>query len=130
MREIIFYETDSGGKPAEEFLASLEPAARAKVVRSLEMLRMSPIVPAKFGASSAVRSCGKCARNTRVTSIESWRPPRKEIGWFSCTAFKRNRKRRRGRIWKLLSRDRSGIFSDRDTCERRSPEIPRTEHGK
>ncbi|MDQ3200373.1 MAG: type II toxin-antitoxin system RelE/ParE family toxin, partial [Verrucomicrobiota bacterium] len=48
MREIIFYETDFGDKPAEEFLADLEPAARAKVVRSLEMLRTIPIVPAKF----------------------------------------------------------------------------------
>ncbi len=48
MREITFFESDFGDKPAEEFLASLEPAARAKVVRSLEMLRSFPIVPAKF----------------------------------------------------------------------------------
>ncbi|MGI9087915.1 MAG: type II toxin-antitoxin system RelE/ParE family toxin [Chthoniobacterales bacterium] len=48
MREIIFYETDSGEKPVEEFLTDLEPAARAKVVRTLDLLRTLPIVPAKF----------------------------------------------------------------------------------
>ena len=48
MREIIFYETDFGDKPVERFLSNLEPSARAKVVRSLEMLRMVPVVPAKF----------------------------------------------------------------------------------
>ncbi|HKP03217.1 MAG TPA: type II toxin-antitoxin system RelE/ParE family toxin [Chthoniobacterales bacterium] len=48
MREIIFYETDFGEKPVEEFLTELEPSARAKVVRSLEMLRTLSVVPAKF----------------------------------------------------------------------------------
>lgn len=48
MREIIFYESDFGDKPVEEFLAKLEPAARAKVVRTLELLRAQLIVPAKF----------------------------------------------------------------------------------
>ena len=48
MREIIFYATDFGNKPVEEFLASLEPAPRAKVVRTLELLRTLPIVPSKF----------------------------------------------------------------------------------
>ena len=48
MREIIFYATDFGDKPVERFLSNLEPSARAKVVRSLEMLRMFPVVPAKF----------------------------------------------------------------------------------
>jgi phage-related protein len=48
VREIIFYESDFGDKPAEEFLANLEPAARAKVVRSLDMLRTIPVIPAKF----------------------------------------------------------------------------------
>src|SRR5438093_12421886 len=47
-REIIFYETDFGDKPVEEFLVGLEPAVRAKVVRTLELLRTQPIVPAKF----------------------------------------------------------------------------------
>jgi phage-related protein len=32
----------------KQFLADLGPAARAKVVRSLEMLRTLPVVPAKF----------------------------------------------------------------------------------
>ena len=48
MREIIFYESDFGDKPVENFLIDLEASARAKVVRSLEMLRTLPIVPAKF----------------------------------------------------------------------------------
>ena len=48
MREVVFYESDFGSKPVEDFLASLEPAARAKVVRTLELLRMQQIVPAKF----------------------------------------------------------------------------------
>jgi len=48
MREIIFYETDFGDKPAEEFLGLLEPAPRAKVVWTLELLRTQPFVPSKF----------------------------------------------------------------------------------
>ena len=48
MREITFYKTDFGNKPVEEFLSKLEPAARAKAVQSLEMLRTLPVVPAKF----------------------------------------------------------------------------------
>ena len=48
MREIIFYQTDFGDKPVEEFLLSLEPAPRAKVVRNLELLRTLPFVPSKF----------------------------------------------------------------------------------
>src|SRR2546425_2740709 len=48
MREIVFYSTDSGDKPVEVFLAGLEPAARAKAVRTLELLRILPIVPSKF----------------------------------------------------------------------------------
>lgn len=48
MRDIVFYETDFGDKPVEHFLSDLEPSARAKVVRSLEMLRMLPIVPTIF----------------------------------------------------------------------------------
>ena len=46
--KIIFYETDFGDKPVEEFLVGLEPAVRAKVVRTLELLRTQQIVPAKF----------------------------------------------------------------------------------
>ena len=46
MREIIFYE--SGDKPVEEFVASLGAAVRAKVVRTLELLRTQQIVPSKF----------------------------------------------------------------------------------
>ncbi len=48
MREIIFYEADSGEKPVAAFLGELEPASRAKIVRTLELLRTLPIVPAKF----------------------------------------------------------------------------------
>src|SRR6266446_5112996 len=48
MREIIFYESDLGDKPVEEFVASLDAAVRAKVVRTLELLRTQQIVPSKF----------------------------------------------------------------------------------
>ncbi|MBA3962338.1 MAG: type II toxin-antitoxin system RelE/ParE family toxin [Chthoniobacterales bacterium] len=48
MREILFYQTDSGDKPVEEFLARLAPPPRAKIVRTLEMLRTMPNVPGKF----------------------------------------------------------------------------------
>jgi len=48
VRQIIFYETDFGNKPVEEFFAELNPAARAKVVRNLELVRTLPIVPSKF----------------------------------------------------------------------------------
>ncbi len=47
-REIIFYESDFGDKPIEEFLSDLDAAVRAKVVRTLELLRTQQIVPAKF----------------------------------------------------------------------------------
>ena len=48
MREFVFYQTDFGGKPVEDFLAALEPAPRAKVIRNLELLRTLPFVPSKF----------------------------------------------------------------------------------
>jgi hypothetical protein len=48
VREIIFFENDLGDKPVEEFLSALESAARAKVVRTLELMRTLPFVPAKF----------------------------------------------------------------------------------
>jgi hypothetical protein len=48
MREIIFYKTDFDDSPVEEFLAAMEPAARAKVVRTLELLRTLGVVPGKF----------------------------------------------------------------------------------
>lgn len=48
MREITSYKTEFGGRPVEEFLAKLEPGARAKVVRILEFLREEQIVSAKF----------------------------------------------------------------------------------
>jgi phage-related protein len=48
MREIVFYQTDFGGRPVDEFLRSLGPAPRAKVVWTLELLRTQPFVPSKF----------------------------------------------------------------------------------
>lgn len=48
MREIIFYKSDFGDKPVEEFVANLNAAARAKVVRTLELLRTQRIMPSKF----------------------------------------------------------------------------------
>jgi phage-related protein len=47
-REIIFYTTDFGDKPVEEFLAGLDSGTRAKVVRTLEMLRTQQFVSSKF----------------------------------------------------------------------------------
>ncbi len=47
-REVIFYETDFGDKPVEKFLANLDSAGRAKVVRTLELVRNLPVVPSKF----------------------------------------------------------------------------------
>jgi phage-related protein len=48
VREIIFFETDFGNKPVEDFLDSLDAAPRAKVVRTLELLREQQILPSKF----------------------------------------------------------------------------------
>lgn len=48
MREIVFYESDFGNKPVEEFLDSLGSAPRAKFVRTLELLQIQQMVPAKF----------------------------------------------------------------------------------
>jgi len=47
-REIYFYETDFGNRPVEDFLANLASAPRAKVVRTLELLREQRILPSKF----------------------------------------------------------------------------------
>lgn len=129
MRDISFYETDFGEKPVEHFLADLEPAARAKVVRSLEMLRTLPVIPAKFWhklsdqkmwevraeyAGNIYRILATTAKGNRVVLLMD---------------FKRNRKRRHDRIWKLLNRDRSGIFNGTVTCNGRSPKVSREEHG-
>ena len=48
MREIIFFQSDFGNRPVEEFLDNLDPAPRAKVVRTLELLREQQILPSKF----------------------------------------------------------------------------------
>ena len=48
MREIIFYQTDLGDRPVEDFLAGLDADERAKAVRTLELLRTQQIVPSKF----------------------------------------------------------------------------------
>lgn len=44
VREIIFFETDFGEKPVEQFLDSLDSAPRAKVVWTLELLRTQQMV--------------------------------------------------------------------------------------
>lgn len=48
MREILFYESDFGDRPVEEFLSQLAPPPRAKIVRTLELLRTMRHVPGKF----------------------------------------------------------------------------------
>src|SRR5438105_14944517 len=48
MREIIFYESDFGDKPVDKFVANLDAAVRAKVVRTHELLRTQQIMTSKF----------------------------------------------------------------------------------
>jgi phage-related protein len=48
VREIIFFQSDFGNRTVEEFLDDLDPAPRAKVVRTLELLREQQILPSKF----------------------------------------------------------------------------------
>jgi len=99
MREIIFYETDFGDKPVEEFLSGLDPAVRAKIVRTLELLRTRAIVPAKFWkklsgsdlwevrveyAGNIYRVLAAFAKNNRVILLhafqkKSQRTPRQDM---------------------------------------------------
>ncbi len=99
MREIIFYETDFGDKPVEEFLSGLDPAVRAKIVRTLELLRTQDIVPAKFWkklsgsdlwevrveyAGNIYRVLAAFAKNNRVILLhafqkKSQRTPRQDM---------------------------------------------------
>ncbi len=73
MREIIFYQTDFGDEPVEDFLTQLDSAPRAKVVRNLELLRTQQFVPTKFWKKLHGRKIsGKCGWNTRATFIEFW----------------------------------------------------------
>ena len=51
-----------------------------------------------------------------------------ELG-YKVILTKRNRKELRDRIWKLLCKGRSGIFSNTATCERRSGQISRAKPG-
>ena len=53
MREILFYENDFGDKPVEEFLTMLDPAPRAKVVRTLERVAGAAVCPVKVLAEDA-----------------------------------------------------------------------------
>jgi phage-related protein len=86
-REIIFYQNDVGDKPVEDFLAGLDAAARAKVVRTLELLRTEQIVPAKFWkklsgsslwevrveyAGNIYRVLAALAKNNRVILLHSF----------------------------------------------------------
>jgi phage-related protein len=48
VREIVFYQTDFGDRPVEDFLTALEPVPRAKVVRTLELVQRLPFIPSKF----------------------------------------------------------------------------------
>ena len=130
MREILFYETDFGDKPVERFLSNLEPSARAKVVRSLEMLRMFPVVPAKFWYKLSDQKLWSIRAEYAGNIYRILATTKKATRSFCCTASKRNRKKRRSRIWKLLSKGRGGIFNGTDTCERRSRKISSAPHGE
>ncbi len=130
MREIIFYESDFGDKPVEEFVASLDAAVRAKVLRTLELLRTQQIVPSKFWkklsgsdlwevrveyAGNIYRVLAVLVKNNRVILLHAFQ--------------KKSQKTPRQDIWKLLCRGRSGIFSGTAICERRPSKLPRQKHG-
>ena len=48
MREIIFYETESGKSPVEEFLESLSPKEAQKVTWVLRLIEELPTIPKKY----------------------------------------------------------------------------------
>lgn len=48
MREIVFYETQSGRSPAFEFVSQLPRKQRNKVAWVLEIVMREPIVPAQY----------------------------------------------------------------------------------
>ena len=100
MREIIFYQTDFNEKPVELFLTSIDAAPRAKIVRTLDLLRDLPVVPTKFWqkmrgagnlwevrteyAGSIYRVLATTAKGNRVILLhafqkKSQRTPQKEI---------------------------------------------------
>ena len=81
VREIVFYQTDYGEKPVEEFLAALEPAPRAKVVWTLELLRTQPFVPSKFWQKMrGTENLWECGSNMRGTSTGFWPAPPRATG--------------------------------------------------
>jgi hypothetical protein len=124
VREIIFFETDFGNSPVEEFLAGLDSAARAKVVRTLELLRTQQIVPAKFWKKLSGSDLWEVRVEYAGNIYRVLAALRKIIESFSCTPSKRNRRKLRVRIWKLLYRGKSGIFNVTAICERRPPKVP------
>ena len=48
MREIIFYRTESGRSPVEEFLDTLSARQSAKVTWVLELVEDLPVVPTQY----------------------------------------------------------------------------------
>jgi len=48
MREIVFYRTESGGCPAEEFLDSLSAKQAQKVTWVMELVEELDVVPVKY----------------------------------------------------------------------------------
>jgi phage-related protein len=48
VREIIFYETESGKRPVEEFLESLSPKEAQKVTWMLRLIEELPTIPKKY----------------------------------------------------------------------------------
>jgi hypothetical protein len=130
MREIVFYQTDFGGRPVDEFLRSLGPAPRAKVVWTLELLRTQPFVPSKFwkklpGTDDFWEVRVEYAGNI----IGFWPALTEATALFCCTDSTRKHRRRRGRNWKLPGNGRSGIFRRTVTYERRPGTISRAQHG-
>ncbi len=48
MREVIFYETESGKCPVEDFLNSLTPKQTQKVTWTLSLIEDLPVIPKQY----------------------------------------------------------------------------------
>src|ERR1700726_2232469 len=103
MREIFFYESDFGNKPVEEFLDNLDPEARAKVGRTLELLREQQILPSKFW---------KKLSGTNLWELRS----RGKSGIFRDRAI---RERRSGKVSHTEHGGRSGVCDCPSTARSR-----------
>ena len=81
MREFVFYQTDFGEKPVEDFLAALEPAPRAKVSSQSRIVADAAVCSVEVLAEDARDEIfGNCERNTQGTFIGFWPAPIRATG--------------------------------------------------